>query len=417
MKKYFILILLTLSVMGCESRFSERPEDDKTLLWPAANNTGDSVGFINAEGKMVIPAVYSQAHGFCGGKAAVSRNGIKYYIDKRGKQVSSLPADLEFYDSYFYYGYCRIQNSTGRYGMCNSDFDVVIPAEYDDLGMMTKDGLAYFYPNKYSIGWGYLNQQGEVAIEPKFWVARDFWDGVAVVGFSTASAIKYGAINTRGELVIDTVYQDLISVGSGVIAYQPNNSYLYGLMTTDGEILTEPMFYSFSFFGDCDLMPVRKEFGGPWGYVDKTGQMRIDFRYFSAYPFYDNVAWVIGELDETDEYGLHHIECRLIDAQGNEILALGTGNGGPLINPKSNFHNGLCCVCFYNHKNEYQYINKKGEIIYSWPYGSEWNPNWHPVTGKHQQILDLSKLFEGTPYYPLAIQSQQRNEAQSIEMK
>ena len=161
--------------MGCESRFSERPEDDKTLLWPAANSTGDSVGFINAEGKMVIPAVYSQAHGFCGGKAAVSRNGIKYYIDKRGKQVSSLPADLEFYDSYFYYGYCRIQNSTGRYGMCNSDFDVVIPAEYDDLGMMTKDGLAYFYPNKYSIGWGYLNQQGEVAIEPKFWVARDFW--------------------------------------------------------------------------------------------------------------------------------------------------------------------------------------------------------------------------------------------------
>ena len=42
-------------------------------------------GFINTRNKVVIPFKYDSASSFYKGKAIVEKNGVQYYIDKKGK--------------------------------------------------------------------------------------------------------------------------------------------------------------------------------------------------------------------------------------------------------------------------------------------------------------------------------------------
>lgn len=53
--------------MGCESINNTDPTHDTTKLWPAYDNATDKWGYINAKGKMVIPAQFDESNGFsCG---------------------------------------------------------------------------------------------------------------------------------------------------------------------------------------------------------------------------------------------------------------------------------------------------------------------------------------------------------------
>ena len=233
MKKFFFLFTLALAVIACENPFSNTPDEDTTMLWPAGDSTG-YWGFINEKGEMVIPANYDRTYGFSGGMAQVyidvdgkplpsymgyetsvmsSKHAL---INKRGEILFTLPEDKGFYDHYFYYGCCRFGGLRSR-GMMNNNFNPFIPDDkYHEgirLGVMTKDGLA-------SSVLGYFNKSGELVISSFIngvdgnmydrW--GDFCDGVAVVedymdvADMNTTYQRYGALNTKGEVVIDTVY-------------------------------------------------------------------------------------------------------------------------------------------------------------------------------------------------------------------
>ena len=111
---------------GCNEPFSQTPEEDTTMLWPAADSTG-YWGFINEKGEMVIPAKYDRTYGFSGGVAQVyidvdgeplrstgyqasTLGPLHAFINKKGEVVYTLPEGQGFNDHYFYYGcylYCK----------------------------------------------------------------------------------------------------------------------------------------------------------------------------------------------------------------------------------------------------------------------------------------------------------------------
>ena len=65
----FLLIcgVIAAMCMGCESINNTDPTHDTTKLWPAYDNATDKWGYINAKGKMVIPAQFDESNGFsCG---------------------------------------------------------------------------------------------------------------------------------------------------------------------------------------------------------------------------------------------------------------------------------------------------------------------------------------------------------------
>ena len=436
MKKFFLLFTLALAVIACENPFSNTPDEDTTMLWPAGDSTG-YWGFINEKGEMVIPAKYDRTYGFSGGMAQVyidvdgkplpsymgyetsvmsSKHAL---INKRGEILFTLPEDKGFYDHYFYYGCCRFGGLRSR-GMMNNNFNPFIPDDkYHEgirLGVMTKDGLA-------SSVLGYFNKSGELVISSFIngvdgnmydrW--GDFCDGIAVVedyidvADMNTTYQRYGALNTKGEVVIDTVYTFLQSVGCNRLVYHgKDGDYdLLGLMDTQGNIITEPFIHrdGYSFFGDGGLMPVydfKTGEGRRYGYIDPNGNLQIPYQYEYAEPFCNGYAWVYTH----DENGF--TVYKLIDLQGQVILELDKTQY-PAGNISGGYRNGLCLIAVRNQVSYfYQYINLQGEVVYSWPM----NPNTpdssvpeklDPSSFDYDEML--LRLFEGTNYYPLAEQS------------
>lgn len=419
-----IPIAAVLCMVGCDNHFSNTPDEDSTMLWPAGDSTG-YWGFINEKGEMVIPAKYDRTYGFSGGMAQVyidvdgkplpsyigyetSVMGTKHaFINKRGEVVFALPEDKGFVDHYFYYGCCRYGTMQTR-GMMDTHFNAIIPDEkYHSgigLGVMTKDGLA-------SSVLGYFNKAGEVVIsayingkDGNLYDSRyDFCDGIAVVydymdlADMYTTYQRYGAINTKGEMVIDTVYTYLQSVGCNRLIYQTKNQdySLFGLMDTHGKIITEPCIKreSHSFFGDGGLMPVySSQDGWKYGYMDVNGAMQIPYKYAYATPFCNGYAWV-----QVQGEGY-----KLINLRDEVVLALDMWQT-PYFD--YGFRNGLCLIAYNDNKTRlFQYINLKGEVIYSWPM----HPNTQDSNAPEMQETDrdamLLRMFEGTEYYPLAEQ-------------
>lgn len=80
---------------------------------------------------------------------------------------------------------------------------------------------------------GYINQHGEVVIEPKFCHGGDFNEGVAEV--SLESEGKFGFINTNGELVINCKFDWAYSFSEGLAPVQINEKW--GCINRSGEII------------------------------------------------------------------------------------------------------------------------------------------------------------------------------------
>ncbi len=430
--KTMLVITSALILLCCNGPLSQTPDEDTTMLWPAADSTG-FWGFINEKGEMVIPAKYDRTYGFSGGvaKVIIDEDGqpmpayVGYqanligskqaFINTKGKIVYTLPDNLVFNDHYFYYGCCRFGDEHIQ-GMIDSKFNYIITFDTKNngirLGIMTKDGLA-------SSAVGYFDKSGHVVISryinsvdgEMYYYLYDFCDGVAVVNKwwydNAGSYNRYGAINTKGELVIDTIYRSLQSVGNGRLLYKLDNgdSDCWGLMDTQGNIITKPFLNdNIFFYGDGGLMPVKGD--GGYGYIDINGDLQIPYQYIAATPFCEGKAWVL----ISDGY------WQLINLKKEVLLTLDSGWDMPCtIFPANGAHNGLCLI--RNDKEQsryrytYSYINMQGKVVYSWVVDESslhsGAPEIHnqPESSEEDRML---QMFEGTKYYPLASQCVQR---------
>ena len=183
MKKYFYLIALIAAVVltACDSSV-QTPQGDKTKLWPAGKKDSQLWGYMDKNGNMEIAAKYDYALGFSCGWAFVSEEKEYLFIDKNAKNKHSVGQD-ELYDEepYFYYNHMRFRDGN-LMGMWDKDFSVVIPADYEYVGMPTADELVLFAEDANDDEvYGYLDMKGKVAIEPQWSWAEDFEDGMAVV--------------------------------------------------------------------------------------------------------------------------------------------------------------------------------------------------------------------------------------------
>lgn len=359
--KLYILSTLCVALFicsACEEPLSPDKHTDKTKLWPAADPSGEKVGYINENGDMVIPAQYKKAYFFSGGMAKVlTFDNRLQFINRKGEVVNTLPENINC-DNYFQNGYIRYyEYMMGRVSGCglwDSNFKDVIPFGYLRVGNMSKEGLV-------ATGVGYFNKNGERVLTFNadtfdiyngiIYDYGDFCDGAAVIHLqchkNNLIYSRAGAINTKGEWVVDTMYYDLKSVGGGLIAY-PDTTGLWGLMDTQGNKVTEPIFTTMDHFADDNLLPVLYQ--GKWGYVDHTGTIKIEPIYAYCEPFHEGVAWVSPELNYYS----------LIDTSGKVLINLERG-----VWPVTDCHNGLMAIADYiNYENKY--IDKNNNVIYTW---------------------------------------------------
>lgn len=108
---------------------------------------------------------------------------------------------------------------------------------------------------RFGVGlYGYKDASGKSVIEPQFFAASDFGDGLAAV--KRQEKDKWGYIDNTGKMVI------------------------------------EPQFYVAEKFSE-GLAPVRLKKNGKWGYIDKSGKEVVPAIFEQVTPFRNGIAHVI----------------------------------------------------------------------------------------------------------------------------
>ncbi len=186
---------------------------------------------------------------------------------------------------------------------------------------------------------GYLNENGKITIYCEG--LGDFSDGLARVKKNG----KYGYIDTEGNIAIECEYEDACDFSEGLACVKKDGRY--GYIDTNGNTIID-----FKYYDPYDGHPRQPEVGkfvdgvasvnnGNYGYVDTKGNVVIDFKLPMARAFHDGRAFVNGAY--------------FIDKSGNNVFHFDNYKIKSL-----NFYDGLLLV---KKDEKYGYVNTNGEVV------------------------------------------------------
>jgi hypothetical protein len=304
-------------------------------------------GFINSKGEFVIDPIYD-------GAGYPSLPGDPVYVEDRAlkKQI--------------YY------SVTG---------DKLFECPLNTCGILYEGLALYSSKIQNSDGtavtrYGYINEQGEIAIQPIYHQAFNFKDGLARVNQGKAA----GYINTAGKLVIPFRYSLTTDFSEGLAAVMLNVGGKYGYIDPSGKSVVPPKFdYAQPFSNDAAVVYVN----GKYGYIDKAGNYILKPQFSMAQPFSEGLALV-------ERNGVTFV----INKKGQKIIqnitAAGMFSGGlapasrgqeygfintsgafvvkPFLEWANTFSGDLAVVYLKDSESPYYvsgYMNRSGEIV--WP--------------------------------------------------
>ncbi|NMO95680.1 WG repeat-containing protein [Paenibacillus lemnae] len=172
-----------------------------------AGESGTKYGYLDASGNEVISAHFISANDFQHGKAVVQVRDHQYaLIDRDGHQLAVYP--------YAYVG---------------------------PLG----DGLLAFQKET-SGTYGYIDERGNIVIQPGFTSALPFKGGQAIVNTARDYKSSYGVINSQGDYIIQPAYNDIqalgeqrYALGKAIDPEQPFIGSIYAIADAEGRRLTD----------------------------------------------------------------------------------------------------------------------------------------------------------------------------------
>lgn len=190
---------------------------------------GDSIGYINRTGQVVIRPQFEHTCPFSGNQAVVLRGGQKFIIDRSGKTVMGplyvglgcFSEEVVAFNSGHGWGYMDRQGKivipnrfefanefseglaavkvNGECAYINKTGKTVIPPFPCELAGEFKEGLAKLEIKPLS--WGYMDKTGKFPIPPQFTNAEDFSEGLAHVEVG----YKHEFIDQSGRMVLSSV--------------------------------------------------------------------------------------------------------------------------------------------------------------------------------------------------------------------
>jgi len=263
-------------------------------------------------------------------------------VDEQGNEI--IPARYDYLDFLFRDGLVvfnmggkSFQGGAakgGKWGLLNKSGVEVIPARYDFIDPLPQKGLfrvrlgGTIYRDQYTGGgkWGFINTRAEDVIPPAFDYAFHFSDGVSRVN--------------RGGRIVGNKPAGMEQIEGGEWAY----------IDTTGKIILD--YKPFDFAGDFydGLAPVAVD--GKYGYIDKSGQFVIAPLYAGAGRFslrddeYPQLA-AVKAPGENGKWGY-------INRQGKLVIDFMFEDEG------TGFYSGMCGVKL---NGQYVTIDTKGRII------------------------------------------------------
>lgn len=230
----------------------------------------------------------------------------------------------------------------------------------------------YLYLIKINNLYGFINNIGELIIEPCYRNANEFSDGVSKVttitgesyiintnnniicklesdtylnfknGFSSfRRGNKFGFINKKGEVTIEPRF-DLVVRGfneEGFAVIKENGKC--GTINEQGEYIIKPQFLSIGEYSEGTMSA--QNCYNYYGVLNKNGEIIIDFKFEIVSSFSEDLAY----FKQNDKYGF---------INRNEEIVI-----GPKYHSVWGFHNGLSAFTF-GADELFGFIDKSGKI-------------------------------------------------------
>jgi hypothetical protein len=150
----------------------------------------------------------------------------------------------------------------------------------------------------------YFNDKGEVVVKPEKDVKETFTfsDGLALAGVETSDGVRFGFLDTKGKMAIQSIYLYVTVFSDGLAWVVEPNGAPKVINTRGKEIFTMPDAEYVMAFSE-GVAPFVKAVDGEllFGYVDKKGNVVIEPAWPTATPFSNGLAAV--ETDDESEWG------------------------------------------------------------------------------------------------------------------
>lgn len=275
----------------------------------AVAKKADKYGFIDRNGKVVIPfkyeGVYDFNHKFP--YTAAQKDKKFGFIDKRGWQV--IPFEYDHVSPFYGEGYSLVKKE-GKYGYISVKGNEIIPIIYDSLSTQPQEGsfvfakkdgkygvLNFFGKELIPFEYDYLRTWEERSVFDEYYdynYASDFLEPSRGFALLVKKNEKYGILHTRGEVILPVEYT---SIGNFRERYYPEREVIdeeriryaelkkndkMGIMNAQGEILIPCEYDEIDFtYNPVHPFKARKDF--KFSYIDAQGNIvktETDSSYF-----------------------------------------------------------------------------------------------------------------------------------------
>jgi uncharacterized cupin superfamily protein len=241
-------------------------------------------GFINTNGKIVIPANYQEVTDFSEGKAGVF-NGLYWtFIDTRGKQLSKQKYEAV---KNFREGYCPVKRK-GSWFLIDTVFKKHFKNYFDDIKNVSENVAPARLLNK----WGLIDLKGKWVLSANFEDIEPFSEGIAV-----AKKDGYVLIQ-REDLSLWRLPENIEKVLSCKNGYLPYKSHQkWGFLNKKGEVIIPAQYDTVCHFTD-GLACVKENM--KWACINANNQVVMPFREAKQISsFCQNIQYIL--LDTREE--------------------------------------------------------------------------------------------------------------------
>lgn len=204
-------------------------------------------GFIDEQGKIVVPLSYAFAKPFSEGLAAVAK----------GRWISETELD-------------------GSYGFVDRDGKEVVPFEYDDVCYFS-GGIAAVHING---KWGGVDRSGKMVIKPQFDDSFYFSSDWAVAGIKKNGVLRFGYVDKKGKVTLPCQYDAALDF-DGDYAWVEKDGEMFQI-DKSGTPVSGTKLHNFSWGGKYGFLTgAREDEAGNlhYGMMNKAGKILLPFEF------------------------------------------------------------------------------------------------------------------------------------------
>lgn len=319
-------------------------------------------GFIDKDGNVVIKIQYDFLENFSKGLAFVWIGDRMGFIDKTGKFMKK---PLEYSD-----GLAMKSGKDYKYGFVNKEEQFVINPQYYDAGDFS-EGLARVQMEK----WGYIDHRGRYVIQPQYDEAGDFSEGLAKVaiknGYTSSGddVYNYGFIDKNGNFVISPKYNyaedfsnGLAKVFIGEVDYIGWKTGKWGVINKEGTVVAN---IKYDDLGDFSDGLAYAKIGGRYGFIDEKGEMVIPPQFEVPICLFSYDCW--GSMNFSEGLARVFVKGKygFIDKKGGFVTE-------PKFENATDFCNG---VAYVKVNGKLGCIDKTGNYIVVPRFAPVWDPD------------------------------------------